>query len=171
MERDEEGAGVAEATLRLARDAEIPVLVLDPRRKRVEAVNSVFLDVFGCDPEELLGERYDAFVPEEDRSRFRNLLSIAAYGGSQQPEVITLHPPNAEDTEGAEVSVVGVPNVLEDPTAPVALLCRPRGNPVGRPPGPPAIFTANDDGLDRIPPKEKVKEDRRMNDTSRHLWG
>lgn len=160
-------ARVAEVTLRLARDAEIPVVVLDPRRRRIEAVNSVFLDVFGCEADDLLGERYDAFVPEEDRSRFRNLLSIAAYGGSQEPEDLPFRPPGDEE---AAVSVVGVPNVLEDPTAPVALLCRPRGKPVGRPIGPPEIFTADDDGLDRIPPRERLEDARRMNDTSRRLW-
>lgn len=169
VEQRNREARVAEVTLRLARDAEIPVVVLDPRQRRIEAVNSVFLDVFGCEADDLLGERYDRFVPEEARSRFRNLLSIAAYGGSQESEDLPFRPPEGEDA--AAVSVVGVPNVLEDPTAPVALLCRPRGKPVGRPIGPPEIFTAEGDGLDRIPPRERLGDSRRMNDTSRRLWG
>lgn len=162
-------AGVAEIALRLARDAEIPVLVLNPRRKGVEAVNSMFLETFGWEAEDLLGERYASFVAEEDRAVFRNLLSITAYGGSQEPEDVQFLSPGSGDD--VDVSVIGVPNVLEDPTSPVAVLCRPQGKTVGRPIPPPEIFTTDGHGLDRIPPRKRIKEDRQMNETSRNLWG
>lgn len=171
-ERDgrKRGAGVADFALKIARDAELPVLVLDPRSRKVEAVNGAFLETFDWEAGDLLGKRYTSLAPEENRSSLRDLVSIVAYGGSQDPENISLHA-GGEDADDVEVSLVGVPNVLEDPTAPVALLCRPQGELVGKPVGPPPTWEPSREGdFGWIPPADRVQEDRRMNDTSRYLW-
>lgn len=166
----EREVGVAGLVLEIARDAELPVVVLDPRGKRVEAVNAVFLDTFDWEAQEILGQRYDAFVGDGDRTSFRNLVSIMAYGGSQEPQDVSFIA-GEDDEDGVDVSLVGVPNVLEDPTAAVAIICRPRGQAMGKPIGPPKIWKDNGgECLERIPPAKRAKEGRRMNDTSRRLW-
>lgn len=165
------GTGVADFALRIAREAKLPVLVLDPRSRKVEAVNGAFLETFGWEAGDLLGKRYTSLVSEESLSTVRDLVSIVAYGGSRDPENVSLQA-GGEDAGEVEVSLVGVPNVLEDPTAPVALLCRPRGQLVGKPVGPPPTWEPNrESGFERIPPADRAQEDRRMNDTSRYLWG
>lgn len=136
----------------------------------MEAVNTLFLETFGWEAEEILGRRYDGFVRESDQRSFRELLSIMAYGGSREPQEVSFVA-DGDGGGGTEVSLVGVPNVLEDPTAAVAILCRPRGKPMGKPVGPPKIWKADSgDGPDRDLPRQRAKEDRRMNETSRHLW-
>lgn len=171
-ERDgwKRGTGVADFALKIARDAKLPVLVLDPRRRRVEAVNGAFLESFEWDAETLLGKRYTSLVSEESRSTVRDLISIVAYGGSREPENVLLRA-GGEGADEVEVSLVGVPNVLEDPTAPVALVCRPRGELLGKPVGPPPTWEPSREGdFERIPPADRAREDRRMNQTSRYLW-
>lgn len=154
--------------MKVARDAELPVMIVDPRRRTVTGMNKVFVKTFGCQADAVLGRRWSELVAEDDRSVFRNMLSIVAYGGSRRPEEVTFVGPEGDRRT---ISVVGVPNVLGDPTAPVALICRPRGESIGQPIGPPEILTADGDrDLERIPPNDP-REDRRMNDTSRYLWG
>lgn len=168
-EDEENGPGVVDVTLKLAREAEMPILVVEPKTRRVEAVNWIFLEVFGCGPKTLLGARCRELVAKEDRSKFRNLVSILAYGGSKEPTEVSLT--LGQDREDVPVSVVGVPNVLEDPTSPVALLCRPRGESIGQPVGPPEVLQRDNDDLVRIPPLDRADDDRQSNERSRSLWG
>lgn len=164
-----DGTGsAAELALHLAKRARLPVLVVDPRTGRIQTVNEAFTELLDWEAAELEGKRYREIVPERHRWDVRNLLSITAYGGSRDPVSIDLKLP-----EGDEVptSWSGVPNILEDPTKPVAIVCRPKGEAIGRPVGPPEFLENEEqEGLKRIPPRERVRDNRLMSETSRNLW-
>lgn len=166
------GSGsAADLALDLAKRARLPVLVVEPRTGRIQTVNEAFSDVFHWEAEDLEGHRFRALVSEEDRWDVRNLLSVTAYGGSQDPSSIDLKLPDHSDGDALPTSWSGVPNILDDPTKPVAIVCRPKGKTIGRPVGPPDFLQREErDELKRIPPRQKIQEDRRMGETSRYLW-
>ncbi len=156
----------SEVALLVVEEAQLPAVVIDPASKEILAVNEEFVDVFAWQPRQVENERVTDLVAEEDRWSLRDMLSIIAYGGSCDPVTTELVGP-----EGDTVTTtwVGIPNILEDPMECVTVVCRPKGQTLGKPIGPPASLQPREK-IKRIPPRERVRDDRRMARTSRSLW-
>lgn len=163
--RSSNGNHTVDLALHVAQEAQLPVLLVHPTRKIIEGSNTIFEALFGWEPNTLQGQPYRELVPEDDHADLRNLISVLAYGGAQGPLNAHLKTPNGTPQP---VTLVGVPNILENPTDRVALICRPRGKLIGKPIKPPSFLQR--EKLARIPPRRRTEDERRMNSTSRNLW-
>lgn len=152
--------------LRIADRARLPALVVDPRSREIRTVNEEFLEAFDVEAQTVEGARYPDVVHEDDRWDVRDLLSVLAYGGSSDPLTVRLQ----LDGDTTETRWIGVPNLVDEPTDPVAVVCRRPGEAGGQPLGPPAFLVDDDEEPTPVPPRERIREDRRMADTSRYLW-
>lgn len=156
-----------ERTLAIVSDADLPALVIDPRNGRICAANQRFEELFHWSPAALAGHTYRDLVAEDRHREVRELLSVLSFGGSRPPLRILL-----EDAEGEArpTTWVGIPTVLGEPLDPIVVVTRPTGGPVGKPVGPPSSLLDTDDGLDRIPPRQSVRDERGGAEKSRSLW-
>lgn len=166
--RSSNGNHTVDLALHVAREAQLPVLLVNPTRKIIEGTNKNFETLFGWEQSTLKGQPYRDLVPDDDHAELRNLISVLAYGGAQGPLNAHLETP---DGSPQPVTLVGVPNILENPTDRVALICRPRGKLIGKPIKPPSFLRMEKKKLARIPPRQRTADERRMNSTSRNLWG
>lgn len=154
--------------LALADQAELPVAVIDPQSGRIQSINEPFTNLFDVEADALEGQRFRDVVPEDERWKIRDALSVAAFGGSPSPVTVQLQLPGSDEASKSVWQLV--PNILEPPSRPVAVVCRPKGRSVGHPIGPPEFLESDGDGLERIPPRQRLKEAKRMSETSRYLW-
>lgn len=165
-ESSPEPGTAAELALRMADQAQLPVILVDPRTEAIEEVNEPFLEEFGLAEPQVRGHRCRDLIEGPDGWQIRDAVAVAAFGGSPEPVTAELRA-GGDDPRTAVWHPV--PNVLEDPTKPVALVCRPKGRRAAGTVDPPK-FHEEENELDRIPPRERIREEKRMSETSRYLW-
>lgn len=157
-----------EPTLEIVSKADLPAVVIDPSSGRIQDSNERFEELFGWPRAALRRKTYRDLVRQDRHREVRDFLSVLSFGGSQPPLRILL---KDVEEEMHPTTWVGIPTILGKPLDPIAIVTRPTGGPVGKPVGPPASLVQTDDeGLDRIPPRQRVRDPRGAAEKSRSLW-